>query len=173
MKQGPGEYVPDSSEGITSPDDLPVPILVTRSRDYAHRPCPHCGHSCYRHSVAQRTLHDLGCPLSGRPRILEVSYSKHFCSVCKRYFSVAMPDLAAPGSHYTNRVIALATRLVVEDDMPFRVASWHLWRDHRVFVPWATIQNWSEASGKKKPDPCRGAVPRCSGCRFLRLSGCR
>jgi hypothetical protein len=44
-----------------------------------------------------------------------------------------------------------AVRLVVEDGLPYRVASWHLWRDHRVFVPWATIQNWVEAAGEKKP----------------------
>ena len=40
---------------------------------------------------------------------------------------------------------------IIEDDMPYRMASWHLWRDHRVFVPWATIQNWVEAAGEKKP----------------------
>jgi integrase len=34
----------------------------------------------------------------------------------------------------------LAVRLVVEDGLPYRIASWHLWRDHRVFVPFATIQ---------------------------------
>jgi hypothetical protein len=43
----------------------------------------------------------------------------------------------------------LAVRLVVEDGLPYRPASWHLWRDHRVFVPFATIQNWVEAGGKK------------------------
>ena len=37
----------------------------------------------------------------------------------------------------------------VEDGLPYRPASWHLWRDHRVFVPFATIQNWVEAGGKK------------------------
>jgi len=37
--------------------------------------------------------------------------------------------------------------------MPYRMASWHLWRDHRVFVPWATIQNWVEAAGEKKAGP--------------------
>ena len=58
-------------------------------------------------------------------------------------------DLAPPGSHYTHRVISLAVRLVVEDGLPYRLASWHLWRDHRVFVPFATIQNWIEAAGKK------------------------
>jgi hypothetical protein len=40
-------------------------------------------------------------------------------------------------------------RLVVEDSLPYRAASWHLWRDHRVFVPFATIQNWVEAGGNK------------------------
>jgi hypothetical protein len=61
--------------------------------------------------------------------------------------------LAPPGSHYTNRVIDLAVHVVVEDGLPYRTASWHLWRDHRVFVPYATIQNWVEAAGKK----CRRA----------------
>jgi transposase-like protein len=60
-----------------------------------------------------------------------------------------MSDLALPKSHYTHRVVAMAVRLVVEDGLPYRAASWHLWRDHRVFVPYATIQNWVEAGGKK------------------------
>jgi len=46
-------------------------------------------------------------------------------------------------------VIDLAVRIVVEDGLPSRPTSWHLWRDHRVFVPFATIQNWVEAGGKK------------------------
>src|SRR6266516_3201985 len=58
-------------------------------------------------------------------------------------------DLAPPGGQYTHRVIDLAVRLVVEDGLPYRPASWHLWRDHRVFVPFATIQHWVEAGGKK------------------------
>jgi hypothetical protein len=60
-----------------------------------------------------------------------------------------MSDLALPKSHYTHRVVAMAVRLVVEDGLPYRLASWHLWRDHRVFVPFATIQNWVECGGKK------------------------
>jgi hypothetical protein len=43
----------------------------------------------------------------------------------------------------------LAVRLVVEDGLPYRPTSWHLWRDHRVCVPFATIQHWVEAGGKK------------------------
>ena len=45
-----------------------------------------------------------------------------------------------------------ASIVVCEDGLPYRSASWTLWRDHRVFVPFATIQNWVEASGKKKRD---------------------
>jgi hypothetical protein len=51
----------------------------------------------------------------------------------------------------------LAVRLVVEDGLPYQIASWHLWRDHRVFVPFATIQNWVEAAGENLTGwvPCR------------------
>jgi len=45
--------------------------------------------------------------------------------------------------------VSLAVRLVVEDGLPYQAASWHLGRDHRVFVPFATLQNWVEAGGKK------------------------
>ena len=67
----------------------------------------------------------------------------------RKYGNADLSDLAPPGSHYTHRVIDLAVRLVVEDGLPYRPARWHLWRDHRVFVPFATIQNWVEAGGKK------------------------
>ena len=60
-----------------------------------------------------------------------------------------MTDLAAPGSHYTKRVVDTAVRLVIEDGLPSRAASWSLWCDHRVFVPYATIQNWVEDGGEK------------------------
>ena len=39
--------------------------------------------------------------------------------------------------------------LVIEDGLPYRAASWSLWCDHRVFVPYATIQNWVEDGGEK------------------------
>src|SRR5262249_40943191 len=67
----------------------------------------------------------------------------------RRYFTADTSDYALPKSRYTHRVVALAVRLVVEDGLPYQAASWHLWRDHRVFVPFATIQNWVEAGGKK------------------------
>jgi hypothetical protein len=108
----------------------------------------------------RRTLHDVGDLVSERPRDLHLTYSQHYCCKCKRHFNADTSDLAPPKSHYTHRVIVLAVRLVVEDGLPYRTASWHLWRDHRVFVPYATIQNWVEAGGKKGGATCQWRIPR-------------
>lgn len=156
---GPGEYVADITEGITRVEDLPQPKIKRRSRNYKKRPCPVCGYSAYRDKIHTRTLHDLGDLAANRPVKLEVTYSQHCCSRCGKYFNADLADLADPGSHYTRRVVHLAVRLVVEDGLPYRTASWHLWRDHRVFVPWATIQNWVEATGKKSGAGYHRAVP--------------
>ena len=153
---GPGEYRADRTEGITRVEDLPKPKTITRSRDFKRRPCPDCDHSAYRDRRMQRTLHDLGDPRSERPVDLLVRFSQHYCSRCKKYFNADMSDLALPGASYTHRVVSTAVRLVVEDGLPYRAASWHLWRDHRVFVPFATVQNWVEASGKKRRGEHRG-----------------
>jgi hypothetical protein len=146
---GPGRYVPDATEGITRVGDLPRAKVVKRSRNYRRRPCPKCGRSAYRLRTVTRKLHDLGDPISGRPRDIHLTYSQHRCLGCNTYFNADMDDVALPNSHYTHRVVHTAVRLVVEDGLPYRSASWHLWRDHRVFVPFATIQNWVEAGGKK------------------------
>jgi transposase len=157
---GPGEYVADRTEGITRVEDLPKPKRVERSRNFSRRPCPECGRSCYRHATMRRVLHDLGDVVVERPRDVHLYYSQHYCCKCKCYFNVDMSDLAPSKSHYTHRVIALAVRLVVEDGLPYRAASWHLWRDHRVFVPYATIQNWVEAGGKKGRGARHRKIPR-------------
>jgi hypothetical protein len=157
---GPGEYVADPTEGITRVEDLPKPKVVPRSRNYSRRPCPRCERSCYRNRAVERTLHDLGDLVSEQPRDVYLIYSQHYCCKCQLYFNAETSDLAPPKSHYTHRVIALAVRLVVEDGLPYRAASWHLWRDHRVFVPYATLQNWVEAGGKKGAAACRRRVPR-------------
>ncbi len=161
---GPGEYVPDPTEGIVDVNALPTPTLVAYDRNHAHTPCPRCGHLASRHTCGQRTFHDLGDLSTGCPVDLLVTYSSHYCSKCQQYFNVDLSDVALPGSHYTRRVTQLAVRLVVEDGLPYRPTSWHLWRDHRVFVPFATIQNWTEAGGKK------GA--RADGQRVSGLGAC-
>jgi hypothetical protein len=165
----PAVYPPDPTLGITDPKMLPPSKLVPRSRNYRHRPCPECGKSCPRNRVFTRTLHDLGDPVGGRPREIRLTYSQHHCARCRHYFTADMSDLAAPKARYTHRVVALAVRLVVEDGLPYQAASWHLWRDHRVFAPFATIQNWVEAGGKKGGRSNPGRLPRLGPRRLLRV----
>lgn len=155
---GPGRYFSDATEGITRPEDLPKAKIIQRSRNFSHRPCPACGRSCFRSRPGKRILHDVGDLVSGRPRDIHLIYSQHRCTCCRMYFNADMSDYALPKSHYTHRVVALAVRLVVEDGLPYQAASWHLWRDHRVFVPYATIQNWVEAGGKKGGPPSEGVL---------------
>jgi hypothetical protein len=146
---GPGAYLPDSTAGITRPEDLPKAKVVRRSRNFKHQPCPRCGKRCPRDRVFTRVLHDVGDLVCGRPRDVHLAYSQHHCTRCRRYFTADTSAYALPKSRYTHRVVSLAVRLVVEDGLPYQAASWHLWRDHRVFLPFATIQNWVEAGGKK------------------------
>ncbi len=157
-KLGPGEYLPDPTQSIQRIEDLPRPKVLKQSRNYPHRLCPGCGRAAYRDRVFHRRLHDtctcgkcrcVGDLVSGRPHEIDLVYSQHHCSACRKYFSVDTSDLAPPGGRYTHRVMALAVRSVVEDGLAYRNASWRLWRDHRAFVPFATIQNWVEAGGKK------------------------
>ena len=49
---GPGEYVPDITEGITRVEDLPPPRIERRSRNWPARPCPRCRHRAGRYAVA-------------------------------------------------------------------------------------------------------------------------
>jgi hypothetical protein len=91
----------------------------------------------------------LGDSKLNQPKDIKLTYSQHHCCKCDKYFNADCSKIAPPKSHYTHRVSRLAVRLVVEDGMTYQTASWHLWRDHRVFVPYATIQNWVEAAGKK------------------------
>lgn len=112
---GPGEDVPDPTEGIVDVNDLPKPILEPYDRNHDHSPCPRCGQWAYRHKAGQRTLHDLGDLRTGCPVDLLVTYSSHYCSTCRKYCNVDLSDVALPGCHYTRRVMQLAVRLVVED----------------------------------------------------------
>ena len=145
---GPGAYRPDPTEGITAIANLPPPEIVSSKRTSPRQACPRCGYQASRDKQYQRTRHDLGHLDLWCPRDLVVTSSPHYCTQCRKDFHADLSDLAPPGSQYPHRVIALAVRLVVEDGLPYRPARWHLWRDPRGFVPFATIQNWVEAGGK-------------------------
>ena len=170
---GPGEYIPDATEGIPRIEDLPKPRIEQRSRNYRARRCPRCGARAGRYAVASRTLHDLGDPRAGRPIDLVVTISRHHCPDCDLFFPADLSDLAWPKCQYTRRVQDLAVRLVAEDGLPYQTAEWHLWRDHRVFVPYPTIQNRVEAAGGKKGRQSLDHVPRRGAGELLRLPGHR
>ena len=102
---GPGEYVPDITEGITSVEDLPKAKIKRRSRKRKKQSCPNCGYMAYRDKVFLRKLHDLGDLANNRPVELHVAYSQHCCSKCKKYFNADLSDLADPGCHYTRQVV--------------------------------------------------------------------
>jgi hypothetical protein len=110
--------------------------------------------------VFTRVLHDVGDLVSARPRDIHLVYAQYHGPRCRTYFNADMADYALPKAPYTHRVVSLAVRLVVEDGLPYQAASWHLWRDHRVFVPFATIQNWVETGGKKGGQPNGERLPR-------------
>lgn len=150
MKTPPGEYAPDSTEGITRVADLPAPRIVTLRRQRKSLPCPKCHAPARRYATAYRTLHDLGDASTEQPVDLRVCFSRHRCRRCHCCFAIDLTDLALPYCQYTLPVQHMAVRLVAEDGLPYQAACWHLWRDHRVFVPYATIQNWVEAAGEKK-----------------------
>ncbi len=159
---GPGEYVADVSEGIRRVESLPKPRTEGRSRNWPARPCPRCGQRAGRYAVGSRTVHDLGDLRADLPIDLAITFSRHRCLHCGHCFAVDISDLALPYCQYTRRVQQVAVRLVAEDGLPYRHASWHLWRDHRVFVPYATIQNWVEAAGGKNPHDHVRRLPRHS-----------
>lgn len=45
---GPGESVPEPTEGIIDVNNLPAPQIVTDDRSHEHTPCPRGGHLAYR-----------------------------------------------------------------------------------------------------------------------------
>lgn len=166
---GPGEYLADETEGIIRAQDLPEPLIEEIDREAKKELCPECGSMASRLRGYSRHLHDLGDLRSGRPRELIVHGAQFHCVSCEAYFSTDLSDLCGKRSDYTHRVVDLAIRLVVEDNLPYRAASWHLWRDHRVFVPFATIQNWVEAAGEKSGRAGRGSLPRSGPGKLQRL----
>lgn len=145
-----GQYSPDPTEDVLSPADLPEPEIVRKSRNSKKCSCPKCGKKAARHKAQKRVFHDIGNPDTRRPRDVHVTYSQHYCKTCDHYFFQDISGLVAPYSQYSRRVVELAVRLVVEDGLPYGEASWNLWRDHRVWVPRGTVQNWVEESGKKR-----------------------
>lgn len=105
-------------------------------------------------------MHDRGDPRCGRPSDLVGTFARQHCRNCDFYFPADTADLALPKGPYSRRLQDLAVRLVAADGLPYQAACWHRWREHRLFVPWTTIQNWVEAAGEKKERPPHNHLPR-------------
>ena len=118
---GPGEYVPDATEGITRVEDLPKPRIQKRSGNFTARPCPECHHPAGRYGIGTRTLHDLGDTRLGRPTDLVVTFSRHRCRPCGCHFTADLADIARPECLYTRRVQQLAD----EQDAPHSLAEFN------------------------------------------------
>ena len=127
---GPGVYVPEVTEGITRVEDLARASSCAAATSPAVLPFlwgPRwplgCGlpHRSSSRRPPQRP--------TDRPAYLLLHTSLFGLS---SLLPADQSDLAPLKSQYTHRVQQTAVRLVIEDDMPYRMASWHLWRDHRV-----------------------------------------
>ena len=97
---GPGDYVPDATEGITRVEDLPTPRVEQRSRNWRARACPKCGHRARRYGMGVRTLHDLGDVRTDQPVDLLVRFSRHRCPHCGCCFCADLSDLARSGTRF-------------------------------------------------------------------------
>ena len=147
---GPGEYRPDPSQGITRIEDLPKPKIRCQSRNYRRRPCPTLRPECLSRSAGATHPPRPGqSPDRSAPRT-DCDLFPALLHPLSQVFQCRHDGPGSPGSHSTKyRVVDTAVRLVIEDGLPYCAASWSLWRDHRVFVPYATIQNWVEDGGEK------------------------
>src|SRR5262249_53410734 len=70
---GPGESRPKPTLGLDPLEALPKTKIRVRIRNYRRR----CGHGSYRDWIVHRRLHDLGNPLTGRPRDIILLSSQH------------------------------------------------------------------------------------------------
>jgi hypothetical protein len=115
-----------------------------RSYGFKHLPCPQCGKRAFAIGPAPRAPRR-GDLVTGS-RDIELLYSQHRCTKCK-FFDADTSEIVAQSPPHTVVSRPCASRR--GGWVTYQAASWHLWRDHRVFVPFATIQNWVEAGGEK------------------------
>jgi hypothetical protein len=105
-------------------------------------PCPRCGEICKRHSVGKRRIREIG--IKG-PSVLEVTYSKHYCVNCRKYFSLPMEHLAPPNSRFTNRVHRIALDLMGNQSLSYKEATNRMEQKYHVHIPPTTLCDWVAA----------------------------
>jgi len=119
--------------------------VLKRSKVKSLAACPGCQQLCKRHSIGRRRLKDLGSDA-----VVEVRYSKHYCSNCGRYFSVGVP-YAARGRQYTDEVRWLAVNLYSQGFTLAKVRELLIKR-HGALVATSTIHTWWAESRSEEID---------------------
>jgi len=102
-------------------------------------PCPKCMTISKRHSNGKRKLKEVGI---SAPTILEVTYSKHYCTKCRKFFSLPMDHLAKPAGRFTNRAQRTAVDLVVKQSMTLQQASIRMRQKYFIEIPESTLHDW-------------------------------
>ncbi len=126
---------------------LPRGVKIRRinlSRKVA--PCVKCGTISKRHSIGQRRLREVG--VTG-PTVLHITYSKHYCSKCRKHFSLPMEHIAQPSGRFTNRVRRTAVALVLKQAMTLEKATVRMRQKYHVHIPPTTLHDWVMAEVKK------------------------
>lgn len=102
-------------------------------------PCPTCGLLSKRHSNAHRRLREIGITC---PTVVAVTYSKHYCERCKKYFSVDMRYLAPSTGRYTDRVRRTAVSMVIKKALTLEKAASQMEQQYHVHIPLSTLHDW-------------------------------
>lgn len=104
--------------------------------------CPRCGELSKRHCTSRRRLREVGI---SAPVTLDVTYSKHYCENCRKFFSLPMDHLAPKCGRFTHRVRRTAVMLVVAHAMTLDAAALRMRRKYFVNVPATTLHDWVAA----------------------------
>jgi len=108
-------------------------------------PCPMCNTVGKRHSIGRRRLREVGI---SSPTVLEITYSKHYCVICRKHFSLPMDHLAKPSGRFTNRVRRTAVDLVVKQSLTLEKSTMRMRQKYHVHVPPTTLHDWVVAEMK-------------------------
>ena len=101
--------------------------------------CPKCGTVSKRHSEGTRQLREIGIT---SPVVLVVTYSKHYCTVCRKHFSQPMEHIAMPSGRFTNRVRRAALDMVSAQQLTLEKAANRMRQKYFVHVPPTTLHDW-------------------------------
>ena len=117
-----------------------TPIRIRRlSRNYPVISCPKCNYLAARHSIGKRNVRDISLKC---PTVYVITYSKHFCDKCYKFFNAPMDDISPPSSGYTQRTRKLVLTRMLEDKLNINTVKKQLLRDLHVDISAATIYRW-------------------------------